>query len=70
MKEHSVFRELLQSVPGLENQLMTFSEEEVMVIVDLVCGLLDNLHLSSISLYVTNRFRRVSMVPGLMTLRE
>ena len=70
VKEHSVFCELFQSVPGLENRLMTSSEEEVMVIADLLCGLLNYLHISSISLYVTNRFRRVPMVPGPMTPRE
>ena len=36
-KECAVFRELLRIVPGLERQLMDLSEEEVIVIVDLVC---------------------------------
>ena len=35
-KERAVFRELLQSVPGLENRLMTSSEEEVVEIADQV----------------------------------
>ncbi|KIK77095.1 hypothetical protein PAXRUDRAFT_167821 [Paxillus rubicundulus Ve08.2h10] len=35
-KEHVVFHELLQSVPGLQNQLMSSSEEEVIIIADLI----------------------------------
>ena len=35
-KEHTVFRKFLRSVPGLESHLMSFSEEEVILIADLV----------------------------------
>ena len=43
-KEHFIFHELLQSVPGLENQLMSSSEEEVMVIADFICCFHNDLH--------------------------
>lgn len=35
-KELSVFRELLRTVPGIENRLMESSEEEAVAIADLV----------------------------------
>lgn len=36
-REHEVFKQLLQITPGLEERLMTGSEEEVLHICDLVC---------------------------------
>jgi hypothetical protein len=35
-REHRVFRQMLQAIPGLEARLMGGSEEEVVFIADLV----------------------------------
>jgi hypothetical protein len=36
-REHRIFQTLLQMVPGLENRIMSCSEEEVRLVADLVC---------------------------------
>jgi hypothetical protein len=38
-REHNVFRALLKSVPGLEERLMTGSEEEMGIVAELVRNL-------------------------------
>jgi hypothetical protein len=35
-REHGVFQQLIQMVPGLEHRLMNSSEEEIIFIADLV----------------------------------
>ena len=55
-------------VPGLEDRLMSSSEEEVIHIADLVCRL--GLHQILLVLTIFFRFKRVLMGPALMTQRE
>jgi hypothetical protein len=37
-REHRVFVKLLQMIPGMEERIMSSSEEEVTFIADLVCA--------------------------------
>jgi hypothetical protein len=35
-REHAIFQELLKSIPGLEERLVTGSDDEVMIVAELV----------------------------------
>ena len=49
---------------------MSSSEEEVILIADLVCSSWITIYILRRFSYITNRFRRVPTAPGLMTPRE
>lgn len=37
-REHHVFKQLLQAIPGLEERLMKGSDEDIVLVADLVCS--------------------------------
>lgn len=67
-REHRVYKTLLQTIPGLEEQLMTGSEEEILRISDLVSSVLSVL-LACWLLFFSHSFKKVLQVLGQMTPR-
>ena len=42
-REHKVFQQLLQMIPGLEECLMEGSDDDIVHVAELVCGIFDSI---------------------------
>jgi hypothetical protein len=68
-REHSVFRDLLKQIPGFEKRLMESSDDEVVMIADMVC-FHSYLNLDITVTSIGFRSRRELAALGLMTPKE